>query len=59
MKNHERSNDLMDIEDQFEEEVREELRQRLERRIQERLEVKERNMKQVAGLKKKGQSNCT
>ncbi len=53
------SNELMDIEDQFEEEVREELRKRLERRVQERLGAKERSMEEVEGLKKKDQSNST
>ena len=50
-----RSNELMDIEDEFEEEVREELRQRLERRVQERLDAKERKTEEVKRLKKKEQ----
>ena len=49
----------MDIEDEFEEEVREELRKRLERRVQERLTAKEKSMKEVKQLKKKGPSSCT
>jgi len=53
------SNELMDIEDEFEKEVREELRKRFERRVQKKLDEKERSMQEVERLKKKDQSNST
>ena len=58
MSNDEWTNELMDIEDEFEAEVLEELRQRYEHRVQDKLQKAEKASGELDKLKKKDQSTC-